>query len=72
LGVYATKYVAGAKIKILFAPLLLVVAISVFLKRINMVTMSDYLVISSACALYLVILLPLRRKLLTRPTRREI
>ena len=59
LGVYATKYVTGMKIKILFALLLFVVAISVFLKQINMVTISSYLVVSSACVLCLTILLPL-------------
>jgi uncharacterized membrane protein YfcA len=72
LGVYATKYVTGMKIKILFALLLLVVAVSVFLKQINMATMSGYLVISSACLICLAILLPLRKTLLTRTTRRKL
>ncbi|UCC66076.1 MAG: sulfite exporter TauE/SafE family protein [Deltaproteobacteria bacterium] len=66
LGVYATKYVTGMKIKVLFALLLFVVAVSVFLKQINMVTMSSYLVIGSACALCLAILLPMRKSLLPR------
>ena len=66
MGVYATKYVTGMRIKILFALLLLFVAISVFLKQINMVTISRYLVLSSACALCLVILLPLGKNLLAR------
>jgi len=61
-GVYATEYVTGIKIKILFALLLLVVAASVFLKQIGMVTISSYLVVCSAGALCLVILLPLRKK----------
>jgi uncharacterized membrane protein YfcA len=62
-GVYATQYVTGMKIKILFALLLFAVAASVFLKQIDMVTTSTYLVVGSACALSLVILLPLRKKL---------
>ena len=65
-GVYATEYVTGMKIKILFALLLVVVAASVFLKQINMVTTSAYLVVCSACALSLAILLPLRKKLQAR------
>lgn len=60
-GVYATEYVTGIKIKILFALLLFVVAASVFLKQIGMVTISSYLVVCSAGALCLVILLPLRK-----------
>jgi uncharacterized membrane protein YfcA len=71
LGVYATKYVTGMRIKILFALLLLVVAVSVFLKQINMVTLSGYLVVSSACSLCLVILLPLRKYLLAWTTRQK-
>jgi uncharacterized membrane protein YfcA len=62
-GVYATEYVTGMKIKILFALLVFVVATSVFLKQINMLTTSMYLVVGSACALSLVILLPLRKKI---------
>lgn len=65
MGVYATKYVTGMKIKILFALLLLVVAVSVFLKQINIVAISKYLVLSSACALCFAILFPLRENLLT-------
>jgi uncharacterized membrane protein YfcA len=72
LGVYATKYVTGVRIKILFALLLLVVAVSVFLKQINMATMSGYLVLSSAFALCLAILLPLRKSLLARTTRQKM
>ena len=72
LGVYATKYVIGMRIKILFALLLLVVAVSVFLKQINMVTLSGYLVISSACVLCLAILFPLRKSLLARTTRQKM
>lgn len=71
LGVNATKYVTGMRIKILFALLLLAVAVSVFLKQINMVTMSGYLVVGSACALCLVILLPLRKSILPRTTRQK-
>lgn len=66
MGIYATKYVVGMKIKIMFALLLLFVAVSVFLKQINMVTISSYLVIGSACVLCLAILLPLRKGLLAR------
>lgn len=65
-GVYATEYVTGIKIKILFALLLFVIAASVFLKQIGMVTLSSYLVFCSAGALCLVILLPLRKKLQAR------
>ncbi|MCK4820944.1 sulfite exporter TauE/SafE family protein [bacterium] len=72
LGVYATKYVTGIKIKILFALLLLVVAVSVFLKQINMATMSGYLVVGSASLICLAILLPLRKTLLTRITRHKL
>lgn len=72
LGVYAIKYVTGMKIKILFALLLWVVAVSVFLKQINMATMSGYLVISSACLICLAILLPLRKTLLIRTTRHKL
>lgn len=66
MGVYATKYVTGVRIKILFALLLLFVAISVFLKQINVVTISSYIIVSSACALCLVILFPLGKNLLAR------
>jgi len=69
LGVYATKYVTGMRIKILFAMLLLIVAVSVFLKQINMATISSYLVVSSACAICLAIMLPLRERLLALITR---
>ena len=61
-GVYATEYVTGIKIKILFALLLFVIAVSVFLKQIGMVSISSYLVFCSAGALCLVILLPLRKR----------
>lgn len=66
MGVYATKYVTGVRIKILFALLLLFAAGSVFLKQINMVTLSSYFMAISACALCLVILFPLGKKLLAR------
>lgn len=65
-GVYATEYVTGMKIKILFALMLFVIAVSVFLKQINIVTISSYLVGGSACVLSLAILLPLRKKLRAR------
>lgn len=65
-GVYATEYVTGMKIKILFALFLLLVAASVFLKHINLVTISSYLVVCSASALGLAILLPLWKKLRAR------
>lgn len=65
-GVYATEYVTGMKIKILFALLVFVVAASVFLKQINLVTTSMYLVVGSACALSLVILLPLGKRIWAR------
>lgn len=66
LGVYATKYVAGMKIGVLFALMVLAVAVSVFLKQINMATISSYLVISAACAFCLAILLPLGKNLFHR------
>lgn len=72
LGVYATRYVTGMRIKILFGLLVLVVGVSVFLKQINMVTMSGYLAVGSACALCLVILIPLRKSIWPWTTRREI
>ncbi|UCG67199.1 MAG: sulfite exporter TauE/SafE family protein [Deltaproteobacteria bacterium] len=68
LGVYATKYVTGMKIRVLFAMLVFVVAVSVSLKQMNMPTISSYLVMSAACALCLAILLPLGKNLLHRTT----
>jgi uncharacterized membrane protein YfcA len=68
LGVYATKYVTGMKIRVLFALMVLAVAVSVFLKQMDMATISSYLVMISACALCLVILLPLGKNLLHRTT----
>lgn len=58
LGVYATRYMTGMKIRVLFALMVLAVAVSVCLKQINMATISSYLVMSAACALCLAILLP--------------
>lgn len=69
LGAYATKYVTGMKIRVLFSLMVLAVAVSVFLKQINMATISSYLVMSAACALCLAILLPLVKNLLHRTTR---
>jgi uncharacterized membrane protein YfcA len=63
LGVSATKYVTGMKIRVLFALLVLVVGVSIFLKQIDMVVLSSYLVMSVACAICLAILIPLRKKL---------
>ena len=68
LGVYATKYVTGTKIRVLFAMLVFVVAVSVFLKQMNMATISSYLLMSAACALCFAILLPLGKNLLHRTT----
>ena len=68
LGVYATRYVTGMKIRNLFALMVLAVAVSVFLKQINMATVSSYLVMSSACALCLAVLIPLGENLLQRTT----
>jgi len=62
LGVYATTYVTGTKIRVLFALMVLAVAVSVFMKQINMTILSSYLVMSAACALCLAILLPLGKK----------
>ncbi len=69
LGVYATTYVTGMKIRVMFALMVLAVAVSVFLKQINMATISSYLVMISACALCLAILLPSAKNLLHRATR---
>jgi len=66
LRVYATKYVTGTKTKILFALLLLAVAASVFLKQINMITISTYLILSSAFVLCLAIPLPLSKNFLAK------
>jgi uncharacterized membrane protein YfcA len=68
LGVYATNYVTGMKIRVLFALMVLAVGVSVFLKQINMATISSYLVMISACALCLVVLLPLGKNLLRLTT----
>jgi len=65
-GVYATDGVTEMKIKILFALLLFLVAVSVFLKQMDIVTVSSYLVVGSACVLSLAIVLPLRKKLRAR------
>jgi hypothetical protein len=54
------------KIKILFALMLFAIAVSVFLKQIDIVTISSYLVGGSACVLSLAILLPLGKKLRAR------
>jgi len=64
LGVYATTYVTGMKIRVLFALMVLAMAVSVFLKQLNMVTISSYLVMSAACALCLAVLFPLGKHLL--------
>lgn len=64
IGVSATKYVRGMRIKILFALLLLFVAVSILLKQINMDSFSRYLVVISSCLLCLAILFPLRKNLL--------
>ena len=69
LGVYATRYMTGMKIRVLFALMVLVVAVSVFLKQMNMATISGYLVMSVACVLCLAILFPLGKNLLHRTTR---
>jgi uncharacterized membrane protein YfcA len=67
LGVYTTRYVTGLKIKNLFALMVLAAAASVFLKQINLATISSYLVMSSGSALCLAILIPLRKNLFHRP-----
>jgi uncharacterized membrane protein YfcA len=67
LGVYTTRYVTGLKIKNLFALMVLAAAASVFLKQINLATISSYLVMSSGCALCLAILFPLRKNFFHRP-----
>ena len=49
----------------MFALLLLVVAVSIFLKQINMTITISCLVVNSVCALCIATALPLRQKLLT-------
>jgi len=46
--------------------------VSLINARINMVTMSGYVVVISACSIYLAILLPLRKSLLPWTTRQKI
>jgi len=58
-GVYATAYVTGMKIRFLFALMDVPVAVSVFLKQINMAAISSYFLMSAACTLCLVIPFPL-------------
>jgi len=62
IGVSATRVSTDAKIKALYALLLLSVAVSVFLKQIERVAIGSYLVVAAACLLCLIILWPLRKR----------
>ena len=62
IGVSATRVSTDAKIKVLFALLLLSVAVSVFLKQIERTAIGSYLVVAAACLLCLIILWPLWSK----------
>jgi len=62
LGVSASKYVTGVRIRVLFAVLLLIVAISVFLKEMGVTPLDSYLLLGSTGALTLTILVPLLKK----------
>lgn len=62
IGVTAAKNAAEMKIKNLFALLLFCVAISIFLKQIEIPTVGSYMVVITACMLALVILISTRKK----------
>lgn len=62
VGVSATRYVSAMKIRLLFALFLFSIAISIFLKQINWVTLSTYLMACSAFLISLAILLPLMKR----------
>ena len=62
IGVSATRVSTDAKIKVLFALLLLSVAVSVFLKQIGRTAIGSYFVVAAACLFCLIILWPLRKR----------
>jgi uncharacterized membrane protein YfcA len=62
VGAYATKYMTPTKIRVLFALFLFMVAISILLKQINMMTLSSYLLLGSAFSLSIAILFPLIKR----------
>lgn len=61
MGVIAVKSATEMRIKVLFALLLLSVAVSLFLKHIGMTLLGSFLVVSTACALCLIIIWPVNR-----------
>jgi uncharacterized membrane protein YfcA len=63
VGVYATKYVTAVKIRMLFALFLLLIAISILLKQIQMVALSSHVMVGSAFLLSFKILSPLIKNL---------
>lgn len=65
VGAYATKYVTPVKIRGLFALFLFFVAISIFLKQIDISILSSYLLLGSAFSFSIAIFLPLIKKRLT-------
>jgi uncharacterized membrane protein YfcA len=71
LGVAAVKTVAEIRIKVLFALLLFCIAVSVFLKQIELTIVSSYLVVSGALVLCLIILYPIGRDFLARALHRK-
>ena len=71
VGAYATKYVTPMKIRVLFALFMLLVAISILLKQINMVTLSSYLLLGSAFLLSFAILFPLIKKFVVNGLNKE-
>lgn len=64
IGVNVTKYVTGVRIRGLFALFLFVVAASIFLKQINLVTSSTTLLMGAAFLLSFAIMFPLIKRLL--------
>lgn len=71
LGVAAVKRAAEMKIKILFAILLFCVALSVFLKQIELKIIGGYVVLSGAVGLCLIILFPVVSNFLAGVFRRK-
>ena len=71
LGVVATKTAAEKRIKVLFALLLLCVAVSVFLKQIDSPNVGIYLVVSGSIILCLIIFWPVGRNFLAKGLNRK-
>jgi len=71
LGVAAVKTAAEIRIKVLFALLLFCVAVSVFLKQMELTIVGSYLVVSGAIVLCLIILWPVSRHFLAKALLRK-